>query len=71
MSRECFKPFHGAGERKPADTFSLKKILIFRKKKAVCYLTYRLLSVDFSFMSLLLLEKKRSLIFASTCRRLK
>lgn len=59
MSRECFKPFHGAGERKPADTFSLKKILIFRKKKAVCYLTYRLLSVDFSFMSLLLLEKKK------------
>lgn len=63
MSRECFKPFHGAGERKPADTFSLKKILIFRKKKAVCYLTYRLLSVDFSFMSLLLLEKKKKLNF--------
>ena len=60
MSLESFKPLHGAGESKPADTCSLKKILIFRKKKAICYLTYSMLSVDFSFMSLLLLEKKEA-----------
>ena len=58
MSLESFKPLHGAGESKPADTCSLKKILIFRKK-AICYLTYSMLSEDFSFMSLLLLEKKK------------
>lgn len=63
MSPESFKPLHGARESKPTDIFSLKKILIFRKKKAICYLTYRMLSVDFSFMSLLLLEKKKKLNF--------
>ena len=33
MSLESFKPLHGAGESKLADTFSLKKILIFIERR--------------------------------------